>query len=326
MQTIPYPLTDELRSFFPLLKKLVTVLEAGVEDRLYAFATLEDLDQFQSSVSRTEASSITADRGIVLRILAGHRNFEYATNRFDEAMLLKEASTLRQEALAYLDQLDNPPVYTPLGWDDEPLDAFAEPVRSQILANGSLPTAETPIHFGSAYDPSVSESQSKTETTQRSRDLKEAIEKAGGTQLASAGCMLRRKVKSRLFADRTRMMSQSLFSSLYYLYAITPSGKTVRNIVGGMAGAEVGASINDGLIAKLVETAVKLETAPHIHPGRYRIISGPDVTGVIAHEAFGHTQEGDTCRLGRSCAPGLRKKGTLVGNEQASIIDRKSVV
>ena len=327
MNTTYYPLTDELRAFFPLLSKLVSTLESGVEDRLYAFAVLEDLDQFQSHVSQTEAGSMTTDRGLVLRILAGHRNFEYASNNFDEAALLKEADNLKAEALAYLDAQENPSVYTPNEWSDEPLNDFAEPIREQILTagNGALPTEGTPVHFGTFYDPSFTESLSKSESAQRSRELKEAIKKTGGDQLASAGCMLRRKVKSRLFVDRTRMMSQWLFSSLYYLYAITPSGKTVRDIIGGMAGAEAGASIDDALIAKLVETAVKLETAPHIHPGRYRIISGPDVTGVIAHEAFGHTQEGDTCRLGRSCAPGLRKKGTLVGNEQASIINNAGV-
>jgi TldD protein len=120
-------------------------------------------------------------------------------------------------------------------------------------------------------------------------------------------------------------MSQSLFTSLYYPYAITPSGKTVRDIVGGMAGAEAGAGIDAEFIDRLVETAIKVENAERIQPGRYRIITGPDVTGVIAHEAFGHTQEGDTCRLGRSCAPGLRKKGTLVGNQHASIINNAGV-
>jgi len=327
MKKIYYPLSDELRTFFPILKNLVLTMEAGVEDKLYAFAMLEDLDQFQSHVSQTEASSMTTDRGLVLRILAGHRNFEYATNNFDAAVLQQEAATLKAEALAYLDTLENPPVYTPGGWKDEPLADFADPIHEQIMAagNGALPDTDTPVHFGTAYDPSISESLSKAESAQRSRTLKEAIQNAGGDQLASAGCMLRRKVKSRLFVDRTRQMSQSLFSSLYYLYAITPSGKTVRDIIGGMAGAEAGLSINDTLISKLVETANKVENAERIQPGRYRIITGPDVTGVIAHEAFGHTQEGDTCRLGRSCAPGLRKKGVLVGNQQASIINNAGV-
>lgn len=327
MNTIPYPLTDELSGFFPLLSKLVSTLEDGVQDRLYAFATLEDLDQFQSNVSQTENSSMTTDRGIVLRILAGCRNFEYATNNFAEAALIEAAAALKAEALDFLETQTNPSVYTPLGWADEPIKDFAGPIREQILAagNGSLPSEMTTVHFGTYYDPSISESLSKAETAKRSRELKEAIQKAGGDQLASAGCMLRRKAKSRLFVDRTRMMSQTLFSSLYYLYAVTPSGKTVRDIVGGMAGAEAGASIDDALIAALVETAIKVENAERIQPGRYRIISGPDVTGVIAHEAFGHTQEGDTCRLGRSCAPGLRKKGVLVGNDQASIINNAGV-
>jgi predicted Zn-dependent protease len=325
MNTEYYPLSDELAAFFPILGKLVQTMEAGAEDKLYAFAMLEDLDQFQSNVSQTETSGLTTDRGIVLRILAGHRNFEYATNNFDEAALLEAASTLKAEALAYFQTLENPPVYTPPTWSDEPLDSFAKPIREQILKDGKLPAVGTPVHFGSAYDPSISESGSRSETAKRSREIKEAIAKAGGDKLASAGCMIRRKVKSRLFVDRTRQMSQSLFSSLYYLYAITPSGKTVRDILGGMVGAEAGAGINDALIQRLVETADKVEHAERIKPGRYRIISGPDVTGVIAHEAFGHTQEGDTCRLGRSCAPGLRKKGTLVGNKQASIINNAGV-
>ncbi|VGO14707.1 Metalloprotease TldD [Pontiella desulfatans] len=325
MNTIPYPLTDELRAFFPTLEKLVHTLEAGAQDKLYAFAVLEDLDQFQSHVSQTEATGLTMDRGIVLRILAGRRNFEYATNNFDEAALLAAAETLKAEALDYFQTLEKPPVYTPPSWSDEPLEAFAEPIREQILIGGELPQAGTPVHFGSAYDPSLSESMSKAETAARSKAIKEAIMKEGGDKLASAGCMIRRKVKTRLFADRTRMMSQSLFSSLYYLYAITPSGKTVRDIIGGMAGAEAGATIHEELIAQLVETANKVEHAERIQPGRYRIITGPDVTGVIAHEAFGHTQEGDTCRLGRSCAPGLKRSGTLVGNEHASIINNAGV-
>jgi predicted Zn-dependent protease len=323
--TLPYPLTKELRAFFPLLKKMVTTLEAGVEDKLYAFAVLEDLDQFQSHVSQTEASSKNLDRGLVLRILAGQRNFEYATNSFDEAALTAEAQKLKAEALAYLETLEAPSVYTPVAWSEEPLDQFAVPVKEQILVAGNLPDAKTVVHFGSAYDPAISESTSNAETAARSKTIKEAITEAGGDKLASAGCMIRRKVKSRLFVDRTRMMSQSLFSSLYYLYAVTPSGKTVRDIIGGMAGAEAGADINDELIAKLVETAEKVEYAERIQPGRYRIITGPDVTGVIAHEAFGHTQEGDTCRLGRSCAPGLRKKQAPVGNEQATIINNAGV-
>lgn len=325
MNTTYYPLSDELRSFFPLMKKLVTAMEDGVSDKLYAFACLEDLDQFQSHVSQTEASSKTLDRGLVLRILAGQRNFEYATNNFDEAAVLAEAEKLKTEALAYLETRKSPSVYTPVEWSEEPLDQFAEPVKEQILIGNNLPTAETVVHFGSAYDPAVTESTSNTETALRSKAIKETIIEVGGDKLASAGCMIRRKAKTRLFVDRTRMMSQTLFSSLYYLYAVTPTGKTIRDIIGGMAGAEASSGIDEALISQLVETADKVEHAERIQPGRYRIITGPDVTGVIAHEAFGHTQEGDTCRLGRSCAPGLRKKGIPVGNEQASIINNAGV-
>ena len=98
----------------------------------YAFAMLEDLDQFYSHVSQTETSGLTTDRGIILRILAGYRNFEYATNTFDESLLMAEAEKLREEALAYLHTLENPAVYVPPTWSDEPLDSFADPIREQL--------------------------------------------------------------------------------------------------------------------------------------------------------------------------------------------------
>jgi predicted Zn-dependent protease len=318
MKREPYPLQRELSLFFPLLQKVVATMERGAEERLYAFVMLEDLNQFQSHVSRTEASSLTVDRGVVLRILAGERNFEFATNRLDEALLLKEAANLREEALAWA-EVSGASAYVPTGWADEPMEQFAPEIRDQIGAQ--LPAPDQPVHFGSLYKSDRSDTLNREAIALRARALKKAIEEAGGDQLASAGTLIRQKVKSRLFVDRTRMMSQSLLSSLYYLYAVTPTGKTVREITGGMAGCEVGDSIGADTLSGLVETAHKLEHAERIQPGRYRIITGPDVTGVIAHEAFGHTQEGDTCRLGRSCAPGLRKGGTSIGNEQASIVN-----
>ncbi len=320
-----YPLTDELRSFFPLLKKVATELESGAENRLYSFVMLEDSYRFQNVVNQTETGSKSLDRGIVLRILADKRNFEYATNCLNESELLSAAKKLKQDALKYLETVKNPFVYSPTSWNDEPIKLFAEQIREQILIDGKMPTSETIVHFGSTFDPKFEELNKIENTAKQTKEIREKLMSAGEGKIVSSGCMIRRHVKSRLFVDRTRQMSQSLFTSLYYLYVITPSGKTVRDIIGGMAGSEVGEEITDDLIAKLIETADKVEHAERIKPGRYRIITGPDVTGVIAHEAFGHTQEGDTCRLGRSCAPGLRKTGTLVGNSQATIINNPGV-
>lgn len=324
--TLSCPLPEGLALTISLLQKLVTTMEEGVQNSLYAFAVLEDLQQFQVHAARTESTAVQADRGIVLRILAGEQNFEYASNNFDETSLQTAAQQLRAQALAHV--ATNPtPAFVPPEWKDEPLHTFAAPLKEAIAAaaTGTLPTPQTPVHFGTKYDPHYPETTDSAATIIRAQKFKEQITVAGGDALSTCGCMIRRKTKSRIFIDRTRVISQSLLSSLYYLYAVSPQGMTVREIAGGMAGAEVAESITAETIQNLINITTKLDTAPRITPGRYRIITGPDVTGVIAHEAFGHTQEGDTCRLGRSCAPALKKNHTKIGNTHASIINNAGV-
>src|SRR5690606_35391999 len=45
------------------------------------------------------------------------------------------------------------------------------------------------------------------------------------------------------------------------------------------------------------------------------------ITGVFAHEAFGHSQEADTWARGRSIAKDLYENQTRVGNDHATILN-----
>jgi TldD protein len=55
------------------------------------------------------------------------------------------------------------------------------------------------------------------------------------------------------------------------------------------------------------------------------VLFGPVLTGVLAHEAFGHSQEADTCARGRSKAWELHKSGASVGNEHATILNNPAI-
>ncbi|MDB4303495.1 metallopeptidase TldD-related protein [Desulfosarcina sp.] len=319
-------LPDKLETFFPLMQDLVTIIERGLEDRVYAFAVLEDVNQFNIHVTTTESTGTKVDRGLVLRAFAGGKNFEYATNVFDKKSLIDSAQRLRSDALEHLDK--SPTIkYSPVFWSEEPLDDFEPAIKTQILhaGNGSLPTTTTHVHFGSYFDSTQIETHDKGATAKRAKKFRNYLEKTGTDKISTTGVVIQRKTDSRLFVDRTRIMSQSLLSSLYYLYVVSRKGKTVQQVIGGMAGAEVSREITKKFMQNIIATAISLDNAPKISPGRYRIITGPDVTGVIAHEAFGHTQEGDTCRLGRSCAPRLRKHMSRIGNKYATIINNAGV-
>ena len=101
-------------------------------------------------------------------------------------------------------------------------------------------------------------------------------------------------------------------------------GKGVNTIQGGLGGLEI-ASLGNADIEELIETLHGLSKAERLVPGKYTLITGPDVTGVLAHEAFGHSQEGDTCARGRSKAWELYKSGMSVGNKHATIMNNPAM-
>jgi len=317
-----YEFPDELNEIRDFLPKLVSALENGYEKSLYAFAYVENLEQQAIHITQTESLNQRFDRGIVLRIFASDKNFEYSSNIFNKDILLKKAEELKKQAVKYINDNNIKNSYKPLCWDEEDIDSLHPLIKSQLP---NAPDNKTKVHFGTPYDPEYPLNFNIKNMSGFARDTRKKILKMSNGYIPQAGVLLRQKVKTKIFVDRCKNMSQSLVSSLYYLFSFSKKGISPRKVIGGMAGFEIGKNIGDKEIKYLCEMAKKLDNAENIKPGRYKIITGPDVTGVIAHEAFGHTQEGDTCRLDRSCAPGLKKQGTKVGNDMATIINNAAV-
>jgi TldD protein len=84
-------------------------------------------------------------------------------------------------------------------------------------------------------------------------------------------------------------------------------------------------SLTDTQISMVATMPAAIDQAERLQPGRYTVITGPQITGVLAHEAFGHTQEGDTRMLGRSCATHLQASGQVVGTPEATILSNAAV-
>ncbi len=91
---------------------------------------------------------------------------------------------------------------------------------------------------------------------------------------------------------------------------------------GAVGGFEL-ASIDDEEIDRMVERAVQLLDAAPIDPGTYKVVTTPEVSGVLAHEAFGHGVEMDLFLSDR--ARSQRYIGQRVGSDFATIIDDPAV-
>ena len=82
-------------------------------------------------------------------------------------------------------------------------------------------------------------------------------------------------------------------------------------------------TFSDEELQSLVDTAIGLHSAERIEPGEYNVISSPNVSGVIAHESFGHGVETDMFIKDRARAASFLNRD--VGSSLVDIWDDPSV-
>jgi TldD protein len=90
----------------------------------------------------------------------------------------------------------------------------------------------------------------------------------------------------------------------------------------GTGGLEI-LSFSDEELAALVGDTIKLLDAGRIEPGEYTVVTAPGVSGVIAHESFGHGVETDMFLKERAKAANFI--GKRVGSDLVNIYDDPSL-
>jgi TldD protein len=121
-----------------------------------------------------------------------------------------------------------------------------------------------------------------------------------------------------VYIGRGRQLEQLLPRTILQILLVASDGREARfNFVqhGGVAGFET-AEIGDEELQAAAEVAIRLLDAGHIEPGEYDTISDPSVTGVIAHESFGHGVELDLFPKGRARAAQYLNRPVAASNVQ----------
>ncbi len=113
-------------------------------------------------------------------------------------------------------------------------------------------------------------------------------------KVLNAIAMVRPYSVSKLFVTKNRELSQYYGWANCYAIVIYNDGKLVqaRRIEGAGTISEVIAKVKEGL-DKVIDLAAHLTKAQPIKPGVYDVITDSSITGLIAHEAFGHGVEMD---------------------------------
>lgn len=100
---------------------------------------------------------------------------------------------------------------------------------------------------------------------------------------------------SKLFLSPNRRLEQAFIWSQAYLVAVAKRGdktKETYQSLSGLKGLELLDELGP-LAPALAAEALELLDSGSIEPGEYEVIMDPDVTGTLAHEAFGHGVEMD---------------------------------
>jgi TldD protein len=134
----------------------------------------------------------------------------------------------------------------------------------------------------------------------------------------------RENLESKAFANRAKQLSQNVLRLRLSVQIFVSDGTQLQYnwlTKDGTGGLEI-VRFSDQELRELCDVAVALLSAEKAPPGMYEVICAPDVSGVIAHEAFGHGVELDMFLKGR--ARSEQYLGKPVASPLVSIIDDPS--
>lgn len=312
-----------VREFLP---EILSVLKTGDRDWYCSVFVERRRKKTFKANQKAQTAEDQVLEGAVLRIYDGFTLFESASDRTDKDALLERARALVARVKDSRRPAGQPRFYKAPSWAERLREEFETELRSQIPA---YPEPSTPVHFGTpARVPLWADDAGAMAHVKRA--LAEMQRQAAALPAADPCARpdflqvrMTLAEENYLFLDDEVNLSQTLLRNAIFMSAMK-NGEMGREIVGGVGGQE-SVAFTERHVESVLDFLRKSLMAERLKPGRYKVLMGPDVTGVFAHEAFGHSQEGDTCARGRSKAWDLFHSQESVGNEHATILNNPAI-
>ena len=262
---------QEIRSFLP---EIVHRLEEKIP-YVSALVTQESgvnlsIDSKQEVISQREPK-----RGIVFTLFNGRFFQEWATDCLDRVFLLRKADEMVR-LVADMEQMESRFTIDPGKVMDQHFVTAVEIDPDDVLLSEMVDACRDLIGRVSSMDYKIVNSRVSY------RDGKE----------------------HKIFVNRNKVLSSSLTTCSINLAVIGHhQGATHLNYIGadGVMGFEA-IKFKKSDLQELVDDLNLLFESRPLDPGTYQVISSPEVSGILAHEAFGHGVEADMFVKGRAKA------------------------
>ena len=289
------PFSPYLSEIAPGLKELVSLLRREYD---YVSVLSTDSRGFAVSISQKAKSvrneTMTTERGTVVRVYRNGLYSEASFNGFDPARpeeTFREIAGRLERQMRVLEAAGVRPYETGI-LADEPQRLFAEMETERLPEEEDL--AALIGNLTAVSDKAVAEAKNILNCTAR----------AQSTHIC------------KLFLTENRDLRQSYVYSEGTLLAVGAlDGRTEMAYEGvsGRRGPEIFDDMESRLLPETLKSLDELLHAESVSPGEYDVITLPDITGLIAHEAFGHGVEMDMFVKGR--ALGAEYIGKRVGSD-----------
>jgi TldD protein len=292
------PFSPYLNALAPGMRELVERLGASFD---YVSVLSTDSVGFRLSVSRSAKSvsgtNMTTERGNVVRVCRDGQYSEFAFNELPGSVeaLAEEIRTQLGRQLEVLKQ-SGVRAYETGVLPDEPLELFVEKETER------LPEQEDMKALVERF----------TALSDRGMEI---IPRALDCEVNASSTHI-----SKMFISKNRFLRQSYVYTEGNCASYAPSDageiKFAYEGVSGCCGPEVLSGLSD-VLERIPKTMEEVLGSEKIVPGEYEIITDPGISGLIAHEAFGHGVEMDMFVKGR--ALGADYIGKRVGSDMVTM-------
>ena len=287
--------------FSPYLNEISDGIRSliGCLSKDYEYVSIHAADSFGLNIrisahaKSVSDRTLTSERGFAVRVMKDGLYSEYSFNQFDPGHVEETYRQIKEALDAQLFMLKQ--------------------CGTEIFETPAIPEEET-VFSGEKETEQLPET---ADTQSIISFFKELCEKGMAMSEHLIDCTITGQSThiSKLFMSTKKDLRQS------YVYSeatiIPVASKDGRNTyayegVSGLCGPELFEKLEEHLPAA-VKTAEEMLGAERMEPGEYEIITSPEVSGLIAHEAFGHGVEMDMFVKNR--ALGKEYIGKRVGSE-----------
>ena len=277
------PFSSYLAGIEQPLQQLIDILSKGYD---YVSALATDSPALQVMLRRGSQSvstnSLTAERGIVIRVMNEGHYSEYSLNAFDPSDV---DGTAKKIASALAAQ-----------------NAILSSTGTSIYATGRIPDAADEIFYESDVERLPEEADLDALLGQLNGLYAHVMEE--NPDLLNFMLSVSSTHINKMFLSMNKNLKQSyVIAEAYAISVGMADGRVIPaySADSGLCGLEIADRLSELAKQSLAKLA-DLKKAEPITPGEYEVIANPEVAGVIAHEAFGHGMEMDMFVKNRALA------------------------